>query len=181
MARLVRWGLVSDGFLFTMKEKVRCSDGYLGRFLGAKLEGVLGGNPTEEAALQRLRLADAARVSEYQLEAIRTILNMVTDPGTMPLRIAATHHHLLPVSAREEVKPFESMTNLGLVRQFLREQGVAIVLHGHKHTESTYVDYISSYRSLPGTPNRIRVISGAAAHRKGSRSRRRLPIAGHSG
>ncbi len=28
IARLVRWGLVSDGFLFNIKEKIRCSDGY---------------------------------------------------------------------------------------------------------------------------------------------------------
>lgn len=132
----------------------------------ARLEEVVTGSPQEEAALQRLRLADAARVSEDELEAVRTILKLATDSTAMPLRIAATHHHLLPVSMREEVKPFESMTNLGLVRQFLREQGIAIVLHGHKHAESTYVDFVSPYRPLSGTPSRIRVISGAAATEK---------------
>ena len=97
------------------------------------------------------------------LRSVRTIANLVRAPGATPLRIAAIHHHLLPVSTREEVKPFESMTNLGLVRQFLRDQEVSIVLHGHKHTEFTYLDYISSLRESPGVPSPVRVISGASS------------------
>jgi len=128
-----------------------------------KLEELLIANPDEQAALKRLRVADAARVSDHQLEAVRRILSLATMPGSIPLRIAAIHHHLLPVSKKEEIKPFESMTNLGLVRQFLRDQGVAIVLHGHKHTEFTYLDYISSYSSASDAPHVVRVISGASA------------------
>jgi 3',5'-cyclic AMP phosphodiesterase CpdA len=128
-----------------------------------KLEDALVGNPEEMRNLQRLRIADAARVSEDQLEAVRRIVKLVTPSGKIPLRIAAIHHHLLPVSAKEEIKPFESLTNLGLVRQFLRDQEIAIVLHGHKHTAFTYVDYISSYENSPSRPCPVRVISGASA------------------
>ena len=129
----------------------------------ANLEGVLAGNPQERAALQRLRIVDAARISEVQLEAVRTIANLARESGAEPLRIAAIHHHLLPVSTKEEVKPFESITNLGLVRQFLRDQEYAVVLHGHKHTEFTYLDYISSFVESPGLPSPVRVISGASS------------------
>ena len=84
----------------------------------ADLEAALKGRPTELDALRRLRVADAARVSDAQLEAVRGLLASVTVGSALPLRIAALHHHLLPVSTREEVKAFESLTNLGLVRQF---------------------------------------------------------------
>jgi 3',5'-cyclic AMP phosphodiesterase CpdA len=129
----------------------------------ANLERTLAGNSTELDALRKLRLADAARVSDTQLEAVRLFLASVAAGGRLPLRIAALHHHLLPVSTQEEVKAFESLTNLGLVRQFLRDQGITIVFHGHKHTQFSYLDYISSYDVPVGTPLSVRVLSGAAA------------------
>jgi 3',5'-cyclic AMP phosphodiesterase CpdA len=129
----------------------------------ADLEGVLRGRPTELDALRRLRTTDAARVSDSQLVALRELLATLTVGEVFPLRIAALHHHLLPVSTTEEVKAFESLTNLGLVRQFLRDQSVAIVLHGHKHTRFSYVDQISSYEVPLDKASPLRVISGAAA------------------
>jgi hypothetical protein len=128
------------------------------------LEAVLRGQPEELNALRRLRIVDAARVSNDHLEALRQILLYTTaQEVAQPLRIAALHHHLLPVSVVEEVKPFESLTNLGRVRQFLLDEGFAIVLHGHKHTRFSYVDYISSYNEDFDAPAPIRVLSGAAA------------------
>ncbi len=128
----------------------------------AALETAVSANAAELAALRKLRFADATRVPVAQLEALRELLAAVT-VGPIPLRVVALHHHLLPVSAREEVKAFESFTNLGLVRQFLRDQGIAIVLHGHKHTRFTYVDDISSYDAPLDRPSSLRVVSGAAA------------------
>jgi 3',5'-cyclic AMP phosphodiesterase CpdA len=128
-----------------------------------KLERTLAGNPTELNALQKLRLADAARVSGTQLDDIRRLLASITASARLPLRIAALHHHLLPVSSREEIRGYESLTNLGLVRQFLRDQGIAIVLHGHKHTRFNYVDHISSYQEPAEKPLAVQVMSGAAA------------------
>lgn len=112
--------------------------------------------------LKRLQIVDAARVSDTQLEVLRQLLAEVSD-GRSPLRIAAIHHHLLPVSLHEEVKPFESLTNLALVREFLRNQHVSIVLHGHKHTEFTYVDQIPGHGIDGDSSSSVRVISGAAA------------------
>ncbi len=129
----------------------------------ANLERVLASDTAELHALRKLRIADAARVSGAQLEAIRQILASITAAGRLPLRIAVLHHHLLPVSQKEEVKAFESMTNLGLVRQFVREQGIAIALHGHKHARFSYQDYISSFEGPLDKPWPLRVISGAAA------------------
>lgn len=125
---------------------------------------MLDARPSEFAALRKLRVVDAARVSNQQLEAVRQILLRTTSSeSAIPIRIAAMHHHLLPVSAAEEIKPFESLTNLGAVRQFLRDHGFAMVLHGHKHTPFTYVDHIASYGEGPDVPAPLRVFSGAAA------------------
>ena len=129
----------------------------------ANLESVLASRPSELLSLRQLRNADAARVDSKQLEAVRQLLSIATPKQSAPLGIVAMHHHLLPVSTKEEIKSFESLSNLGLVRQFLRSQGISIVLHGHKHTEFSYMDYISSYREPSENPWPVRVLSGASA------------------
>jgi hypothetical protein len=127
----------------------------------ARLEADFAGTPDLDN-LKRLQIADAARVSDTQLETLRGLLSGVSD-GRRPLRIAAIHHHLLPVTLKEEIKPFESLTDLALVREFLRDQEVSIVLHGHKHTEFTYIDHIPGHGIDAGPASLVRVISGAAA------------------
>jgi len=127
----------------------------------ARLEADFAGSPELEV-LKRLQIVDAARVSGDQLEIMRDLLSHLSQ-GRRPLRIVAIHHHLLPVSLKEEIKPFESLTDLALVREFLRDQEVSIVLHGHKHTQFTYVDHIPGHGIDSGPPSVVRVISGAAA------------------
>lgn len=125
------------------------------------VEAAFAGTP-DLRALKGLEIADAARVSGIQLEQVRDLLSRVS-AGRRPLRIVATHHHLLPVSLGEEIKPFESLTDLALLREFLRDQEVSLVLHGHKHTEFTYVDHIQGHGIDAGPPSDVRVLSGAAA------------------
>ena len=93
----------------------------------------------------RLRLHDAARISPAQMEAVAHLLRRALEsslivPQHVP--VAVLHHHLLPVSGREEVKTFDSLTNLGLFRNFLQAKGFRMVLHGHKHEGRIYLDHI---------------------------------------
>ena len=94
--------------------------------------------------LKRLRQQDMARVSQPQIDCLRELFSakgIAVDRGDDPRpRIAVLHHQLLPVSTRVEVKPFESLVNLGFVRQTLRDFGIDVVLHGHKHEGSIYWD-----------------------------------------
>src|SRR6266508_4454220 len=106
----------------------------------------LGAASTE--ALKQLEVLlkhDVARVSRRQVRALSLLFEELKIPvsrGDDPRpRIAVLHHQLLPVSAREEWKTFESLVNLGFVRQALREFGVDVVLHGHKHEENLYWDF----------------------------------------
>jgi hypothetical protein len=96
------------------------------------------------AELKKLRQQDMARVSQRQIDCLRELFvakDIDVDRGRDPRpRIAVLHHQLLPVSTRVEVKPFESLINLGFVRQALREFGVDVVLHGHKHEPAIYWD-----------------------------------------
>jgi 3',5'-cyclic AMP phosphodiesterase CpdA len=126
-----------------------------------------GADETTFKALRRLGMADAARIDESHLENLAKLLDASraewdSDPARWPVRIAVMHHQLLPVSVAEEVKPFEALTNLGQVRQFLREQDISVVLHGHKHQGYTYVDYVGSFDDVDAPPHPIRVVSGPA-------------------
>lgn len=95
--------------------------------------------------LRDLRQHDVPRVSDWQLDKLQELLRFITEqPGhERLLRIATLHHHLLPVSTSEEIKTFESIINLGLLRKFLSEQRVSLVLHGHKHKGHVYEDRYS--------------------------------------
>lgn len=103
---------------------------------------------------------DMARVSDDQLEKLRTIVDTTPlSPTGHQVRIAAVHHHLRTPSLREEVKPFVDFTNLELLRQTLRERRIDIVLHGHKHTHAAQRELI--YDANDENPRRVLIISGA--------------------
>jgi 3',5'-cyclic AMP phosphodiesterase CpdA len=107
----------------------------------------LVGDAKDEAMkqLDRLRRHDISRVSRPQVAALARLFAHVAEahgkePGDHRVRIAVLHHQLLPVSTREERTSFESIVNLGLVRETLRAYGVELVLHGHKHESGIYWD-----------------------------------------
>jgi 3',5'-cyclic AMP phosphodiesterase CpdA len=131
---------------------------------GALAEIEMRAGPAAAADVRRLRQYDAARVSPAQLEALRALLDCADAEAATPppLRIGVIHHHLLPVSVREEVKSFESITNLGLLRNFLRENNVRLVLHGHKHREFLYKDHVYATGGFgAGEAHEILVAAGA--------------------
>lgn len=113
--------------------------------------------------INALRSYDAARLTPQQLQALGTIIESAgvpREPGR--IRIAVLHHHLLPVSASEEVKPFESVVNLGALRSFLLAHEFDIVLHGHKHASNIFWDTMTPFRSSGNeSSRRILVISGS--------------------
>lgn len=109
--------------------------------------------------LQALARYDMARVSEHQLEALRTIVSTTPQPDRgRQLRIAVMHHHLRSPSLREELKPFADMSNLEQVRAFLRGSGIGVVIHGHKHEHAAYFDHIYAGDD---DMHRVLVLSGA--------------------
>jgi 3',5'-cyclic AMP phosphodiesterase CpdA len=126
-------------------------------------------DPSAKRELERLRLQDVPRVSEAQLAAARELLihaeqrarDLDRDPKYLT-RIVAIHHQLLPISTVEEFKPYESIVNLGLLRHFLRENRIDIVLHGHKHADFIYRDHIyDTHAPSGGQPHEVLVIAGA--------------------
>jgi hypothetical protein len=129
------------------------------------------GDPTS-AKNQRLRkliesllVHDIARVSTTQRDAISVLFKRTKKFDKISLddntiRMVVMHHHLLPIGATEEVKTFESMINLGALRQFLATEGVNIVVHGHKHTEAMYADHVELPKNKANSE--ILVISGGS-------------------
>jgi 3',5'-cyclic AMP phosphodiesterase CpdA len=101
---------------------------------------------------------DVARVSEWQLDLLTDALR--ERPTRNLVRIAVLHHHLLPVSEDEEVKEFESFTNLARLRGWLRRHQFQVVLHGHKHRPVLTWDDIFDLDDFDAPPAHVAVVSG---------------------
>lgn len=80
-------------------------------------------------------LADVARLDAAQLIAARARLMSALEDVTArsPLRIAALHHQVQPVTVTEEIKSFDALLNLGEFRDWLVANGIDVIMHGHKH------------------------------------------------
>ena len=123
-----------------------------------------GGDATVQAELQSqlddLARYDMARVSGDQLEVLRELIESAPQPTAgHQVRIALLHHHLRSPSLREELKPFADMSNLEQLRSFLRDRGIAIVVHGHKHEHAAQFEHI--YNEEGNRDHRALVVSGA--------------------
>lgn len=124
------------------------------------LAGLAEGDPALrllQQELNRLRMADVARLSPAQLSAVGALLRDQQSRAARPfreggpVRFVTLHHQLLPVTVAEEVKPFEAITNLGDVRDFLQANEIDVVLHGHKHVSHLYWDHCYDYSAdAPG-------------------------------
>jgi hypothetical protein len=100
---------------------------------------------------------DVARISEPQLDRLTDILRGY-ETGDL-VRIAVLHHHLLPVTEDEEVKQFESFTNLARLRGWLRHHRFHAVMHGHKHQPALTWDHVYDLGDHRKPARRILVIS----------------------
>jgi 3',5'-cyclic AMP phosphodiesterase CpdA len=103
--------------------------------------------------IEKLRTlaADAVRINPDQLEALSSAMDRA-DPEATRVRIVALHHQLAPVSTDEEVKPFDSLINLGEMRQFLSDNRIELVLHGHKHLSRVVEDTFTPYGERADDP-----------------------------
>ena len=143
----------------------------------AVLDAYLVGESSPEATARRelaareltkLRTHDIPKVDKHQIKALEQRLEQVglsdnanEDPR---LRVAAIHHPITPASGEEEIKPFEVITNLAIVRTFLYHRGFHLILHGHKHTPYAAWDWLVPPRDdLDVVPHRALVL-GAPGH-----------------
>lgn len=117
--------------------------------------------------LDDCRNDDVVRISPAQFAGLRSCLNQYTSPAHGgPLRVLVLHHQLLPVSPDEEFKTFESISNLGQLREFIVAQEFSLVLHGHKHQAATYVDQVAMAGEFMPRPNNYLVSSAATVWRQ---------------
>jgi len=104
--------------------------------------------------------ADLARVDKAQLvAATRLLREEEEDQPRARLRIVALHHQIAPVSSTEEVKAFESITNLGAFRQWLAGSEISVVLHGHKHQGAALVESFTPTQAEGDDPHILLVLS----------------------
>lgn len=135
-----------------------------------------------ELDLRRLRLQDMARIEPRQLDALRerfTGTSLAEDQAADPrVRIAVLHHPVGPVSGQEEIKAFETMTNLETLRSFLFDRGFHVVLHGHKHESYKAWDWLlPAGDDLDRAPWRTLVVGAPGEFRVGRVVCRLLEVA----
>ncbi len=126
-------------------------------------EALEGGRIPDDAKaeIERLRLLDPGRIVDSHLAQLRDVVRNL-DRERELIRIAVLHHQLLPLSTDEELKPYEGITNLQLLRLFLEGNGFSLVLHGHKHSERAYYDRIADSRDrYPGRAEPVLVVGGS--------------------
>jgi hypothetical protein len=116
-------------------------------------------------ALAKFRQFDMPRVSKAQLQAFEDSIAFARSQltgGSPGLAIAVMHHQLSPVNEREEIKPFESVSNLGRVRAALEEGRIGVALHGHKHDQLTMWNTVErgSYDGRASARHEMLVVSG---------------------
>lgn len=122
---------------------------------------------------------DLARVSGAQLDRLTQAIR--AEKVGHRVRIAVLHHHLLPVTEDEEVKPFESFTNLARLRAWLRDHHFQVVLHGHKHRSVITWDHIYEYATPDRDPSRVAIISAPSPTSWGSPVARLIKIGAATG
>lgn len=106
-----------------------------------------------QSEIQRVRRYDMPRISDRQMSALGVLLDKI--PSGL-VRIAALHHQLVPVREEEEVKPFESIVNIGAFSAFLGDAQIDLVAHGHKHADQVQTMMLGG--TAPG-PQRQAVIA----------------------
>jgi 3',5'-cyclic AMP phosphodiesterase CpdA len=119
-------------------------------------------------AWKRRGLSDLPRLDNPQLHAAGNLWPAGPKRAAdAPLKIAAVHHQIGPVTDIEEVKAFETMSNLGEFRKWLVDHGVDVVLHGHTHVAYNRHDVQRSYRSDLATTSehRFLVVGGGTIDR----------------
>jgi 3',5'-cyclic AMP phosphodiesterase CpdA len=134
------------------------------------VEELLTATDELEKLVRELHQHDVPRVSNGQMRALENLLreadaafaNRDRDPR---VRIGVLHHQLLPVNSREEFKPFESLTNLGAVRELLASLDIDVVLHGHKHEGALYWDFVADQTAFPRAPHRMLVTAAPGRFR----------------
>lgn len=107
---------------------------------------------------------DMSRVGRMQFRvASEALMAAVSGMGTEPLRMAALHHQVIPVGTGEEIKPFESILNLGELRDWLATNKIDVAVHGHKHEARILSDSFMTLQGRPGPAlHEITIISAPA-------------------
>ena len=111
--------------------------------------------------IEKNRMFDICRIPPEHLTALQDELSKYDDSY---FKIAITHHPYTSVTSSEEFKKFETMTNAGLFTGFLYSSKVNAVLHGHKHTQSTFWDILPDFDigyNKESDQHKILVISGS--------------------
>lgn len=115
--------------------------------VSALLDRLRGRNADDDVELllrelDKRSLFDVARVDEVQLNAATAALMEARSTSSHhdPMTFVSLHHPLSSVTAVEEMKPFETLTNLGQIRDWVATNKVNGVLHGHKHVASVFED-----------------------------------------
>ena len=68
-------------------------------------------------------------------EELDKLDNTISNNLKIPIRIAALHHHVIPVYGLDP-RYFDTIMNAGILLNILQKKDFSLILHGHKHAQS---------------------------------------------
>ena len=108
-------------------------------------------------------LFDVARIDSHQRQyaslALRDARASLRERAAPPTIVAVMHHPLVPVGLEEELKPFDALTNLAEVRDWIAANNVDILMHGHKHVGKIAQEQFAPEQGDTTTSARLLILS----------------------
>ena len=95
-----------------------------------------------ENEIKNIAAIDPARIQPSEIRVFRQFMQLLKneiDDWDGILKIAVLHHHLSAMYS-EEVKQFELLINAGHFKKIIQEEGITVVMHGHKHFPDVFYD-----------------------------------------
>lgn len=94
---------------------------------------------------------DATYVSKEQIDFLQEEIKKIENHESYT-KILIQHHHLVAVDDSIEVKEMGDILNSEEIKNFIKDNNIKVLLHGHKHSEKAFYEYLNkdneSYKLL---------------------------------
>ncbi len=85
---------------------------------------------------------DAAYISSEQIQYLKEEIKKIQNHEEYN-KVLIQHHHIVQVDDSIEIKELPDILNIRELKEFIKEFGIRMILHGHKHVENNFYEYLN--------------------------------------